>query len=389
MVQRKLTKRVIDALLPQESTYTVWDAKITTFGVRVFKSGHKSFVLKAFFHGRQKWATLGEFGPLTVEAARALAEEKRGDMTKGIDPTQDKRDERESQTVKAAIKQFTEEHVEINLKPRTQKEYKRLLNQFIIPSIGNEKIKNITRDHIIKITISNKDTPTQANRILSVLSKLFNLAEKWNFRPTNSNPCRHIEKTSEEKRKRYLSDDEIMRLSSVLDKFGNKSKLAKNAANATKLLLFTGARLSEILELKWEYIRNDKNLILLPDSKTGQKTIFMNESTKRVLDSIEKIKNNPYVICGEKENSHLVNLEKPWRVIRKEANLNDVRLHDLRHTFASLCINSGASLPMVGALLGHTQVSTTQRYAHLTESKLQEFNNEVGIAMENMFKQTK
>jgi integrase len=199
---------------------------------------------------------------------------------------------------------------------------------------------------------------------------MFNLAERWGLRSDGSNPCRHVEKFKEKKRERFLSSEELSRLGNVLAKAEQGGKELPSVIMAIRLLILTGARLSEILGLRWEWVDFEQGCLRLPDSKTGAKLIPLSRPAYEILENAPRLVGNPFVIPGAKEGEHLVNLNKPWRRIRKLAGLKNVRLHDLRHSFASVAASSGMGLPMIGALLGHKEVATTQRYAHLANDPL-------------------
>jgi integrase len=222
-------------------------------------------------------------------------------------------------------------------------------------------VADIVRADLTKLHHANRATPYQSNRLLAVLSKMFNLAEQWGLRPDSSNPCRHIEKFTEHKRERMLSPVELARLGDALAIYdGSPYPVA-----AIKLLVFTGARLGEVRGLRWEWIDLERGEARLPDSKTGAKTLHLPPPALAVLADLPRLDNNPHVIVGQKDGAAMVNIEKPWRAIRKAAGLDDVRLHDLRHAFASVAASSGMGLPIIGKMLGHTQAATTHRYAHL------------------------
>ena len=181
--------------------------------------------------------------------------------------------------------------------------------------------------------------------------------------PDGSNPCRHIEKFREHKRERMLSANELARLGDVLA----DAPASPYAVAAIKLLVFTGARLGEVLGLRWKWINFERGEARLPDSKTGAKTLQLPPPALAVLAGLPRLEGNPHVIAGQKDGAALVNLEKPWRAVRKAARLDDIRLHDLRHAFASVAASSGMGLPIIGKMLGHTQAATTSRYAHLAD----------------------
>ena len=206
-------------------------------------------------------------------------------------------------------------------------------------------------------------TPYQANRTLAVLSKMFNLAELWGMRPDGSNPCRHVKRYKERKRERFLSDTEYARLGSAL-RDAEVSETPSSVA-AIRLLMLTGCRLSEILTLRWDCVDLDVGRLNLRDSKSGAKIVHLGEPAIEVLRGVHRVDGNPWVIAGRRRGGHLTDLQTPWRRIRARAGLDDVRIHDLRHSFASGGLLVGEGLPMIGKLLGHTQVQTTARYAHL------------------------
>ena len=240
-----------------------------------------------------------------------------------------------------------------------------------------------------------RETPYRANRSLALLSKAFNLAEVWGWRPDYSNPVRHVSKFAEKKRKRFLSQRELARLGEALRvaerdgcltlpaKEGLRSEekrapIIPSAIAAIRLLILTGARKGEILGLRWDWIDFEAGRANLPDSKTGEKAIVLAPAALAVLDAIPRQDGNPHVIVGAKPGAALVNLKDPWLAIRETAGLDDVRVHDLRHSFASVGAANGASLPIIGALLGHTQATTTQRYAHLADDPLRAAAADIG-----------
>jgi integrase len=218
---------------------------------------------------------------------------------------------------------------------------------------------------------------------------MLNLAEEWGLRCDGSNPCRHVKKYREEKRERYLTDAELQSLGAVLVNAQADAADRPFAIAAVWLLILTGARLSEILTLKWSHVDVDNGVLRLPDSKTGPKLIYLNSAAIALLRTIPRLEGNPYVIVGKRPGARLVNLQKVWRRLRAQAGLDDVRIHDLRHSFASVAVGSGMSLPMIGKLLGHTQPTTTARYAHLGADPMRAASNLVGTKIDSLMRASK
>ena len=263
-------------------------------------------------------------------------------------------------------RRFLEEYVLIHCKPSTQGEYRRSVALFIDPAIGGMRIAGVERKDIAKLHFDLRDKPYQANRTLGALSKMFSLAEIWGLRPDGSNPCRHVKRYKESKRERFLSPEETERLGEVLAEAESEMP---SAVAAFRLLLLTGCRLSEIQFLRWEYVRDD--CIELPDAKTGGRVVPLGPEARAVLAALPREEDNPWVIRDRLPGSHITDLQRPWRRIRARAGLEDVRIHDLRHSYASRALALGENLTMIGQLLGHTQVQTTARYAHLARDSIQ------------------
>ena len=364
----KITKRTVEALMPgADGAETVlWDSELRGFGVRVQRGGVRSYVLQ-YRAGNQRGTplrklTIGRHGsPWTPETARREARRLLGAIADGTDPAAERVARREAPTMTDLARRFVTEHVEAKRKASTAAEYRRLVGKVILPSLGARRVADVTRAEIAKLHHGLHGAPYQANRTLAVLSKMFNLAERWGLRPDGSNPCRHVEKFGERKRERMLAGSELARLGEALAGYEGSPFVV----GAIKLLIFTGARLGEVLGLRWDWIDLDRGEARLPDSKSGAQTLHLPPPALAVLTTLPRIENNPHVIAGHRTGAPLVNLEKPWRAIRARAGLDDVRLHDLRHAFASIAASSGLGLPIIGKILGHTQPATTARYAHL------------------------
>ena len=361
----KITKRTVDALVAHERERVVWDDEIKGFGLRVHPTGRKVYIVKTRYRGRPVKVTIGPHGPVTPAQARTRAAEIISEARAGRDPAAWNRPATKAPIMREIGKRFLEEYVPDYCKPSTAEEYRRSVKLFIDPRIGKLRVPDIQRSDIAALHHSMRSTPYQANRTLGVLSKMFNLAEVWGWRRDGSNPCRHVRRYKERQRERFLSPQETARLGEVLREAEEE---IPSAVAAFRLLLLTGCRMSEIRDLRWEYVKDD--CLELPDTKTGGRVVPLGPEARTVLSSIPREEGSPWVITGRVPGSHLTDLQRPWRRIRKRAGLDDVRIHDLRHSFASRALALGESLTMIGKLLGHTQVQTTARYAHLARDSI-------------------
>ncbi len=382
---KRLTQTTVQKLQTNE---TVRDTDVKGFGVRKQK-GQPSYFLQTYINGRLRWITIGKHGsPWTLTIARKEARRLLSDIAAGIDPGLEKRKKKEIPDIKKLAEEFLEEHGH-KLRPVSLREYKRYVWNYIIPEFGKYKVTEIDKQLVSRAHNKWKDKPRSANFALAVMSKLMSWAEEQALRPEMSNPCRGIKKFPERKVERYLSAEEFQRLGDTLHELERNGSEDVYVIAAIRLLMFTGARHSEILHLTWSEVNMEQGILFLKQSKTGQKPIFLNKPASKVIASIPRLADNPYVIVGRTPGRHLINLQKPWSRIRKLADIEDVRLHDLRHSFASLAAGSGASLPLIGGLLGHSQPQTTARYAHLADNPLKEVNEKVGEKLQDIMKNTK
>ncbi|MCJ2052937.1 tyrosine-type recombinase/integrase [Methylobacterium sp. J-070] len=368
---KRITKTAVEMILPGQ---TLWDAELKGFGVRCQRRD-RVYGLKYRLHGQQRWFTIGKHGsPWSADQARREAKRLLGLVAAGEDPARKKVTDRVAPTVAELADLFLGEHVAAKNKGSTHREYERLVNRIVKPYLGRRRAEDVTHEDVRRLHVEYRATPYQANRTLALLSKMF----AWSGRRGERNPCLGIERFGEKKRRRYLSAVELQRLGAALDNFERDGGVSLYPLAAIRLLLLTGARLSEILTLRWGWVDRERACLSLPDSKTGAKEIHLSEPALRILASLPRALDNPFVIVGQKIGAHLVNLEKPSRCVRAQAGLDDVRLHDLRHSFASIGAGAGLGLPMIGALLGHTQAATTARYAHLAADPLKAANELIG-----------
>lgn len=405
-----------------------FDDDLQGFGIRVKPSGRTIWITqyrnKA---GESRRAKVGIYGVLGPDEARREAKKLLAQAAIGADPAAEKRAAQQAQTMNVFLDEFLTRHVS-RRKERSVTEYRRLIEQHIRPALGALKVHAVRPKDVIDLHHKLQKTPYQANRVLAVLSKSMNLAELWGLRPGNSNPCRHIEKYPEPKRQRFLSTHELAALGKALANEERAGNISPHPIAAIRLLTFTGARLMEILTCRWEYVDIPNASLRLPDSKTGAKIIHLPAPALDILSTLPRVEGNPFVIIGHKAGRHLVNTEKPWRRIRDAAiielwrtdanpavsgliervissgsgrltlhecrraakaagvglpvGMSDVRLHDLRHSFASVAAASGMSLTIIGALLGQSQPATTARYAHLAPNPKQQAVEAIGARIE-------
>ena len=407
----KITKRLVEAAEVRDKDYIICDDELRGFAVRVLPSGRRAYIVQYWKGKRYRRMSLGLHGVLTTEKARRMAFSLLAAVKEGEDPAGDRRDARTAVTVAELAERFDREHIAVRLKPGTAREYRRNLRRFILPAIGKLRVADVTRADIARFHHQLRHIPYQANRNLEVISKMFQLAELWGLRPDGSNPRRHIKKYPEEKRERYLSTAEFAALGEALSLAEQEGVEDPYAIAAIRLLIFTGCRLNEIMTLKWAYVDFAARCLRLPDTKTGARVVHLGAPALEVLSSSSAGPTTPWVICGKNPGARRTDLQPPWQRMRKRATVRlwarsegtpeaalvsrlearlgrepthdeclaaakkrkldlptglvDVRIHDLRHSFASGAVALGESLPMIGKLLGHTQVQTTARYAHL------------------------
>jgi integrase len=359
MATARITTELVEALQPGEQ---VWDKEVRGFGVRR-RGVDAVYCVKTRVKCRQVLYTIGRHGKGAWAAERARREAIRilGLIRDGKDPAAEKQAERKVPMLADFAARYLTEYAEKQKKPRSVEEDRRNLHLHIIPALGRHKLHDITKQDVARLHAKMSATPIAANRVLALLSGIMSWAERVGERPDNSNPCRHIDKYKEQARERYLNGEELARLGDVLA----STAADWRAVAIVRLLLLTGARLSEVLTLRWDYIDQQTGTARLPDSKTGAKTLFLSAPALEILATIPRMESNPHVIPGDKAGAPFVGIQKLWQRIRAEAELPDVRLHDLRHSFASAAVSAGDSLYITGKLLGHKQAVTTQRYAHL------------------------
>lgn len=369
MATVRLTKRSVEAQKPGPRDIVLRDSNIKGFLCKVTPTGRRVYLL--YYRagdGQERRPKIGVHGEITCEQARKIAQQWKAEIADGGDPSAHKQSNRLAPTVSELCDRYLDEHARARKKGSSLGNDASMIERFLKPDLGSRKVSAVTTVDVARLHHRLRDTPYQANRVLALLSKMFTLAEAWGLRANGSNPTRHVGKYREEQRQRYLSDDELARLGEVLGKAESTKSEPPQIIAALRLLLMTGCRLNEILTLRWDQIDWDRGQLSLEDTKTGAQFRAVGGAVTEYLSRLPWRETSPFVIPGRITGHHLVNLSKGWRRIRKTAELEDVRIHDLRHTHASAAAGLGLSLPMIGKLLGHTQAATTARYAHLADN---------------------
>jgi len=378
-----LNDKLIKSLPIPKTKYKIyWDDRLTGLGIRITNNNAKSFVLRYVINGRERKYTIGGHPELSTTAAREMANQLKGDIARGHDPLQIKQRNYDIPTFKT----LAEEYIKLSEKskrPKTVEEYKSMLKKYLIPKFGNLKINSINKKDVTNLHLSLKETPYRANRILQLLSSIFNCAINWEW--INNNPIKGVKKFSEDRRERYLSDEEMKKLLEALNQTSNPN------ATIIKLILLTGSRKSEVLSARWQDFDLENNIWIKPASLTKQnktsyvpinsETLEIIKKLKETIISTNKIENSKenkiistteYLFYNLQTKTHLKDIKKFWKNICQKSGIKNARIHDLRHTFASTLVSDGVSLEIIGKLLGHSNTSTTQRYSHLANHALKQ-----------------
>lgn len=410
----KLTAQSVDRLrfadlAPAGARHVVvWDEKLAGFGLRIMRSGVRAWVCQYRADGRRRRITIGRYGVLTAHEARERVVRILAAVSDGLDPLADRQARREAPTVGNLLDRYLEEHVAKKNRPRTAVEVKQLVERFIRPALGRHKVAAVTRDDMARLHSSLSRTPRQANFMLAVCSKAFNLAERWGLRSAGAgNPCRLIERFDEAQRDRFLSGDELGRLGTALrlavspeglpwkvDPLRGPSKhsprpelrrtpVAAVIVAAVEMLLFTGMRRGEALGLRWADVDLRAGTLALPETKSGRaQVVVINAPTRALLEALRVVRNgSPWVLhlpASPKRPLAPEVLQNAWERIRAASGLPDVRLHDLRHTVGTHASLTGANAFAIRDLLRHQDISMTGRYVNRADAALRLLSDAVG-----------
>jgi integrase len=406
-MKEKLTEKSVKNLTPPQpgpivngkkswNTYVRYDSELRGFGVRVTENGTKTFLLTYTLNGRQSRYIIGFF-PTEHSAlsARKKAEQLRQMIRDGVDPVEQRELEEQAKLSERSFKELADTYLErhaINKRPASVRDDKSMLNGILIPRFGQRVVSALTQRDVEILMRDLKPTPYRANRVRSLLSKMFSLAIGWKW--VTVNPVKGVPKYPEEKRETWLTVEQLAKLERALAAFSNQ-----DSANVIRLLIETGSRCGEVLNARWEQFDLKRQTWTKPSSATKQKTeehVPLSDASLKVLKKMGA-KKDGYLFPGEgsRGKKARVSIKWCWQQVCKDAELArevkvpgvykelsrwrpTIRLHDLRHTFASHLVSSGVSLPIIGKLLGHRQPSTTARYAHVADDAARQAANQMG-----------
>ena len=372
--KQTISRRTVEALKVEKDTI-FWDSELAGFGVRVHPTGRKVYIAQTRADGKAaKRVTVGRHGVITPDEARRRAALIVARIKAGEDPIPEPMAVKmaEGPAVGELAGRYLEKHVAVRCKPKTESMYRLIVAKYILPELGRRPALAVDHKEVTELHHRLSAKPVMANQVVDTLSRIYNAAEDRGDIPEASNPCRLVVKNRERRRERFLTDEEFRRLGRVLDEAETRKGVSVHAVAAIRLLLLTGCRKGEILNLRWSEVDLEADELQLPDTKTGPRTISLSPEAAAVLSRIPRLPDNPFVIPGKIGGKAMRNLNDPWDIVCERAGLEDMRLHDCRHSYASRALALGESLPMIGRLLGHTQVETTARYAHLAQDSVRE-----------------
>ena len=362
MPKRRLTQSLIDALEPDGSVRDFRDRELRGFGVRIMPSGRKTYFVQAMSAKRRWWTRIGDARTMPLARARTLARARLAAF-RNHDPSRPPEASAETPFEVVAEAAFRR-HARL-WKPGTMKVNRNYLKQLILPRFKGQPVGAITAEDVRQWFASLRPTPASADRSMPVLSVIMREAETLGCRPEDSNPCRNIRRYRRRGRDRFLSREEVRRLGKALARHDGHILAA-----AVRLLLLTGCRKSEIMTLRWRDYRDGR--LFLRDSKTGPRTVWLSSVAREVLDGLPRKRVSVFPGRRRMRSASLQCLDQFWRDLRDEANLQDVRLHDLRHSYATLALQAGETVPTIGRLLGHGDPQTTLKYIHLADETVRQ-----------------
>ncbi len=369
--RRSISRRTVEALKVEKDT-VFWDRDLPGFGIRVYASGTKMYVVQSRTKGKSVRVTVGRHGVISADEARRRAARIVNRIKAGEDPIPEPLPARLAggPTVAGLAARYMEKHVAVRCKASTAEGIRGLLGKYILPEFGKLPLLAVERERVAAFHVRLNGVPYAANRAVALMSRMYAMAADWEMVPDGTNPCRSVRKYPTRGRERFLTDTEFRRLGEVLGEAATKGGVSVHAVAAIRLLMLTGCRKSEILSLQWTDIDLEAGELRLRESKTGPRAVPLSPPAAKVLAELPRVPGNPWVIPGQKPDTHMTNLDDPWRIVRERAGVENVRIHDCRHSFASRALALGESLPVIAKLLGHSQIRTTARYAHLARDSV-------------------
>ncbi len=376
MAKIKLTKSAVDAAQPQAQPVELRDTLVPGFLCKITPAGRKVFMLQYRTNaGERRKPALGQYGELTVEQARSLAQEWLAQVRRGGDPGAAKTEARKAPTVKELCAKFMEDYSKHRNKPSTQKGYQGNIDRNIIPILGRMKVQDVKRPDVAAMMKKLDYKPGEANKALAVLRKMFNLAEVWGYRPDGSNPCRHIPLYTGGKTTRLITDDEMAKLFKYLEQIEAEGLVPYVIPLAIRLQFEFAARRSEIVLLEWEWIDLENRRVVWPDSKTGGMSKPMSEEAYRLLSTAPRQEGNPYVLPSPRHpGEHLTTGEyyNGWSRTLNAAGVPHVGTHGIRHRSATDIANSGIPVKVGMVLTAHKTVTMFMRYIHTEDDPVRQ-----------------
>ena len=380
-IMKTLSNRAVGKLNVDKDT-VFWDKELTGFGVRVYPTGARVYIAQARGPEGPRRVAVGRHGVIHAEEARKRAALIIARVKAGEEAVPEPMKQACGPTVAEVAARYLTEYVEVRCKPGTAAATRSVLDKHIAPALGKLPFAAVERAQVAELHGRLHGTPAVANAVVRTLSAMYKLACEWGIVPEGlSNPCRSLVKYPERKRERFLTDKEFVRLGEALDDVEARGGATVPAVAAIRLLTLTGCRKSEILSLRWEDVALEMSELKLPDAKTGARVVPLPAQAVELLANLPRTPGNPWVIPGKKPGTHLRQIDDAWKAVRERAGLEGVRIHDLRHSYASRALALGESLTMIGRLLGHRQIETTARYAHLARDSAQEAAERVAASI--------
>lgn len=376
MAKIKLTKSAVDAAQPQAQPVELRDTLVPGFLCKITPAGRKVFMLQYRTNaGERRKPALGQYGELTVEQARSLAQEWLAQVRRGGDPAADKAEARTAPTVKELCAKFMEDYSKQRNKPSTQKGYQSVIDRNIIPMLGRLKVRDVKRPDIAGMMKKMAHKPADANRTFGVMRRMFNLAEVWGYRPDGTNPCRHVPMYPNGKATHLISDEDMGRIFRHLDKLEAEGLENYVIPLAIRLQFEFAGRRSEIVGLQWDWVDLENRRVVWPDSKTGGMSKPLSEEARRLLSTAPRREDCPHVLPSPSHpGQHLTTGEyyNGWSRVLKAAGATHVGTHGIRHRSATDIANSGIPVKVGMALTAHKTVAMFMRYVHTEDDPVRQ-----------------